>query len=309
MVDIEITTLGVLKPKLEAVSDNTQMRYRLIMPASATLGDEASFTMMLLAEILGDASALPTKAFLAVIERRIDRGLLGKAFWVHPVSRLFRDIRELLIGEDVDLSNITVPDDAPKPYPKGKDELAWRRGDGPTYTIDRAYEALSNRYRRLTPVVLANWEAFQANDTAMSLLREMHEEGMLDWQIYGVIFNFMMQDAIEAKAGMGAVLNGSQDLMRGILREMEAGKGPPINLEKFTRENLEAVRWSGLFAAMPSWELTNHRQTPDMEATKRFLSVRYHHFEDDIDHPDLFGWPPVPGRRILYLPEELQTKM
>jgi hypothetical protein len=301
-VDIEITTSGGLKPKLEPVSDNTQMRYRLVMPASATLGDEASFTMMLLAEILGHASALPTASFLAVIKRKIDRGLLGKAFWVHPVSRFFRDIRELLVGDDVDLSGIAAPEDAPRPEPKGSEELAWRTGDGPTYTKARAYEALSNRYRRLTPAVLANLEALREDQAAMSILREMHDEGMLDWQIYSVIFNFMMQDAIEAQAGMGAVLNGSPEIMRKILREFEAGRTPPINLGQFNRENLEMVRWSGLLAAMPSWELTNHRQTPDMEATRRFLSVRYHHFEDDIDHPDLFGWSPVPGRRMLSPP-------
>jgi hypothetical protein len=309
LVDIEITTSQALTPKLEAVSDNTQMAYRLIMPASATLGDEASFTMMLLAEILGNASALPTKTFLEVIKRKIDRGLLSKAFWVHPVSRLFRDIRELLVGEDVHLSDTVVPDDAPRLEPKGNDELSWRSHDGPTYTTARAYEALSNRYRRLTPTVLANWEALKASNEAMSLLREMHEEGMLDWQIYGAIFNFIMQDEIEKKAGMGAVLNGPPDIMRQILREMEAGKGPPINLEKFTRENLEMVRWSALLAAMPGWELTNHRQTPDMEATKRFLSVRYHHFEDDIEHADLFGWPAVVGRRVLHPPETSSTEI
>jgi hypothetical protein len=303
IIDIEITTSGDLKPKLEPLSDNAQMRYRLTMPASATLGDEASFTLMLLSEILGNASALPTEDFLTVIKRKLDRGLLGKAFWVRPVSRLFRDIRELLVGENLDLSDITVPDDAPRPKPLGSEDLAWRSGDGPTYTTARAYEALSNRYRRLTPAVLANLEALQADPAAMSLLSEMHDEGMLDWQIYGVIFNFMMQDAIEAKAGAGAILKDSPDVMRKLLREFEAGKSPSINLANFTRDSLEMVRWSGLFAALPSWELSTHRHTPDMEATRRFLAVRYHHFEDDIDHPDLFGWSPVSGRRILSRPE------
>ena len=117
-----------------------------------------------------------------------------------------------------------------------------------------------------------------------------------------MIFNFLMKVAIDAHAGMGAVLNGSLEIMRKILREFEAGRTPPVNLGQFNRGNLEMVRWSGVFAAMPSWELTNHRQTPDMEATRRFLSVHYHHFEDDIDHPDLFGWPPVLGRRIISPP-------
>ncbi|MER8708956.1 hypothetical protein NKH49_25945 [Mesorhizobium sp. M1088] len=301
-VDIEITTSGLLKPKLEAVPDNAQMRYRLTVPNSITLGDEASFTLMLLAEILGNASALPSGDFLKVVERKIDRGLLNNAFWVHPVSRLFGDVRDLLVGKDVVLSGISAPMDAPAPDPRIGDELAWLSDDGPTYTTARAYQALSNRYRRMTPVVAANLKALRAHPAAMALLEELHDEGLLDWQIYQVIFNFVLQHAIEAEVGYQVMANGSPDITQRLVKEFENGKTPAINLDEFTRETVKSVRWVGLFAAMPGWQLSNHRSTPDMEATRRFLAVRYHHFEDDIDHPSLFDWPPVPGRRVLEPP-------
>ncbi|RWB73979.1 MAG: hypothetical protein EOQ50_15950 [Mesorhizobium sp.] len=301
-VEIEITTSGQLEPKLEAVPDNVQMRYRLTVPNSITLGDEASFTLMLLAEIVGNASALPSGDFLKVVERKIDRGLLSKAFWVHPVSRLFVEMRDLLVGKDVVLSGISVPMDAPAPDPRSGDELAWLSGDGPTYTTARAYQALSRRYERMTPVVAANLDALRAHPTAMALLEEMHNEGLLDWQIYQVIYNFALQQSIEAEAGYHAMANGSPEITRRLVKEFENGKTPAINLNNFNRETVESVRWVSLFAALPAWQLSNHRSTPDMEATRRFLAVRYHHFEDDIDHPSLFDWPPVLGRRILEPP-------
>ncbi|TIV32694.1 MAG: hypothetical protein E5V90_01885 [Mesorhizobium sp.] len=301
-VEIEITTSGQLEAKLEAVPDNVQMRYRLTVPNSITLGDEASFTLMLLAEIVGNASALPSGDFLKVVERKIDRGLLSKAFWVHPVSRLFVEMRDLLVGKDVVLSGISVPMDAPAPDPRSGDELAWLSGDGPTYTTARAYQALSRRYERMTPVVAANLDALRAHPTAMALLEEMHNEGLLDWQIYQVIYNFALQQSIEAEAGYHAMANGSPEITRRLVKEFENGKTPAINLNNFNRETVESVRWVSLFAALPAWQLSNHRSTPDMEATRRFLAVRYHHFEDDIDHPSLFDWPPVLGRRILEPP-------
>lgn len=302
-VDIEIVLSGQLKPKLEPLDDNKRMAYRLSMPGGASLGDEASFTMMLLAEILGQASALPEDEFLAIIKKKMERGLLNKAFWVHPVSRLFADMRVLMTPEGVDLVGMQPPADAPAPEPRIGKELEWRSGDGPTYSTAKAYEALSNRYRRLTPAIEANLAAIKANPSAMALVQRMHDEGLLDWQIYGVIFNFMLQRAIEAEGhGVIAMAEDAQITQR-LMKAFEKGNTPPIDLSEFTPETVETTRWVGLFAAMPSWGLTNHRRTPDMEATRQFLAVRYHHFEDDIEHTPLFDWEPVSGRRIIAPPE------
>jgi hypothetical protein len=297
-VEITVSLARKLEPMIEQLPDNADLRYKLILPDSGMIGREAEFTFYVITRIVGEATALPVAKFLEIIDEKVKRGLLKKAFSAQPVTSLFRDLRSLLMPQVPDLSQLVVPTRPVTPPPMESDELAWETGPGPGYTIERAREALENRYRRTRAMARKLVPILRADPAAGAFLDGLHAVGLLDWQILNLLMSVMVGLAAEEEIG-GPLLGGTPDrdgIMRRAMARIESGSLPQVDPSLFNAEDARFTLATATMVTMRGWELTVHRQTPDFEAIKRLLDVRYNNSTDDIPHEDHFGWHRVQPR-------------
>ncbi|MCW2395774.1 MULTISPECIES: hypothetical protein [unclassified Sphingobium] len=247
--------------------------------------------MAMVSTMILQASAMPFADFEKVFEAKMKRGLSGRAFWVQPVGGLMRDVRQLMLGGLPDLSKETRPS-VTVPPPLIHPELAWRDGDAPGYSPDRARLALSNRYAKTAPVARVVVPKLMADPAARKALQEQHGRGLPDWQLLNAIYNFALNAAMEEEIG-GPLLGGTPDaqgIFRRAMKRLDAGDIPAIDETKFTAELLTFQMNMNVLATLKSWGLELHRQTPDVEGVRSLLDARYHSSTDDIPHENFFCW-------------------
>lgn len=87
--------------------------------------------------MVGQATAMPYTEFKAILEEKMKRGLMGRAFWVQPVGPLLKDVRDQLIQNMPDLARLTTPT-VTQITPLVHPELEWRSTLAPGYSIENA---------------------------------------------------------------------------------------------------------------------------------------------------------------------------
>jgi hypothetical protein len=290
-VHIRIEIEGVEPSSLRQDPDNGTSRFIITLPEGGDQTEEVERTFAMTATTVAQSTALPFVDFKAILDEKMERGLLTRAFWVQPVSALLKDIRELLIPNMPDLSQQPVVALAVAPALVHPD-LAWRSAPAPGYSREKSMQALVNRYRRTGPVVRAIAPLLMREEQSREVLQTCRAEGTLDWQLCNCIFNFTLNAAMEDELG-GPLLGGTPDaqgVMNRAIKRIENGEMPKVDLAKFDRTFVDFQLGLNTLATLKGWGLEIHRRTPDSIAAKRFLDARYMNSSDDIDHEDFFGW-------------------
>lgn len=290
-VHIKIEVGGSEPSAVRQEPDNGTLRFIIQLPDGGDKAGEVERTFAMSATMVAQATALPFDEFRQILDAKMERGLLTRAFWVQPVSALLKDVRELLIREMPDLSSLAVPGIAIPPALVHPD-LDWRSGPAPGYSTEQSKLALENRYRRTAPIVRKVAPLLMGQMQSRKVLEDHHAGGMPDWQLCNCIYNFTLNAAMEEELG-GPLLGGTADaqgVMNRAMKRIERGDIPKIDLAKFNRAFVDLQLGFNTLATLKGWGLEIHRQTPDSVGTKRFLDVRYNNSSDDIEHEDFFGW-------------------
>ncbi|MCI4591124.1 hypothetical protein MOK15_13610 [Sphingobium sp. BYY-5] len=290
-VHVRIETGSAGPSSLRQDPDNGTLRFIITLPEGGDQTEEVERTFAMTATMVAQATALPFVDFRTILDGKMERGLMTRAFWVQPVSALLKDVRDLLIGDMPDLSQQHAPALAIAPALVHPD-LAWRSTPAPGYSREKSIQALENRYRRTGPVMLAIVPLLMGEEKSRDVLQACHAEGMPDWQLCNCIYNFTLNAAMEEELG-GPLLGGTPDaqgVMNRAIKRIENGAMPKVDLAKFDKAFVDFQLGLNTLATLKGWGLQLHRQTPNSIATKRFLDARYMNSSDDIDHEDVFGW-------------------
>jgi hypothetical protein len=244
---------------------------------------DAPPTIVALASVLlGKCSALSASDFQARMSVALDAGLFNKTMSVRPYSELYcelmdkesfsRDLRhnfEPLFG-----SNEFHTREAP--------ELSWRDGDAPGYSVKKSEEHIVNRYRRAIRPIRLSLPRLVKDPRVLSLLRGLRSRGIKDWEIILILANLALN--YRMKFQNAVTIDDHKRLGEVIMKEEESESSVLIPVDAVTEEEVERCLLLGTGSMWRTWGLHVHRQTPDLQAMRRLLEVRYHVTRDDVPH-------------------------
>jgi hypothetical protein len=298
---IMVETGNLDRPDLEILPDNRCLTYRVILPAERAATEDFNVaiteTMAVVATVIGQATALDQKTFKVAIERCFERGLPLRIFSVRPA----REMMEFALAQanGIETLNTLKPIVLSRPI-KTQDspELGWRSGPGPGYSLKKAHEFLTNRYRRTSEIIKLSLPKLLANERIRLLLLNLKAKGFLDWQILSVLASIVGQYQVEASAGHSLTPELAKNF-RDRMSRAESTQDAVFDLSIIDEATLLGHANTSIAATFHTWGLGLNRQTPDLVGMKRLLDERYGHSTDDIPHPDFFSWstaaehPPV----------------
>ncbi len=292
-VDIEFESASVKKIAAEQIADNEKLRWHFVIPNEwAVRSDENEFEMTFssVVTVLLQATALHPDKFFAMAEERFEKGLVSKAFWVRPTGELLAKARseaELSFDPSTIKRRRTF-----SPDPLEHEELAWPTSVAASYSRRKAEEYLANRYRTMMPFARQVIPKLLAEPRWRERFRQLHDDGLLDWQIMLLLFNISIRQLTERRIGptMGENIEAAKKISLEVVQYLSEGGDPKFDASAVTDEDITDHLKTVVMANAKTWNLAFHRQTPDFEATKKLLDVRFGQASDDIGHEDVFRW-------------------
>ncbi|MBR1281351.1 hypothetical protein JQ597_04785 [Bradyrhizobium sp. AUGA SZCCT0177] len=288
---IEVELRSVSEPRIEQLPDNGRLVWRLVMPTDYEAADHCSETEFGLAgvalTILGQASALPFETFQTLTDDRFKRGLAARFFSVRPIRELLSSVQPEGLPFAL-LANSTRRELATSCDPVSSLELQWRSTPGPGYSKEKADEYLRNRYERGREAFQITLPRIVRDDRCRSIIHELRAEGFLDWQILGIVGAIVAQYQVQKEfPGLDPHALGKAVWDR--IYRAERVSDAKFDLSVLSDETVAIQKKTIAIAALKTWGLEVHRQTPDFDATKKLLDVRYQHSTDDLPHDDPFA--------------------
>jgi hypothetical protein len=129
------------------------------------------------------------------------------------------------------------------------------------------------------------------NKEFQSLVRDLREEGYLDWQILLLISNVAVNHRIDARLGPKRSWKDDVTATQNLMFKEETEEDTKVPVEVFTPERVTLQKQIMYGAVARTWGLEFHRATPDSAALKKLLDARYGNAKDDIAHKDIFCFP------------------
>ncbi len=288
---INVVLADETKPQCVQLPDNGKLAWMVSMPKAipeTSGGDSEAYQAHLMALVLmvvGQATALPVSKFDKVVEKILERGLPGRVFSVRPL----RELMKLAQPERLDFPKLKTearPTLHTEFQPMEPDELKWRTGPGPGYSRSLAEQHLRNRYENVTHGLRLTLPRIVDNDHCRRMLLRLRAEGFPDWQLLSALLSIVAQWQVEAKLGHPLSHPAQKRLVGDRILRDEQDYDPPFDLGVLTEDEIRFRLKMNTPAALNTWGLTSHRQTPDFDAIKRLLDERYRHSADDIPHAD-----------------------
>lgn len=275
---------------LEADTD-----WRVIMPEASASGDALGYddfheAFAIAATILGQVTALDGESFMAILTAAMERDLGLRAYSVRPARELMA-FAATQVDCVEDLAAMPTPV-LPRPIkPREPEELAWPTTPAPGYSAARARGILANRYQRPWETMRPSLERALADPQIKHLVLEMRADGLMDWQILGVLWNIICKAQVEADGPLPIERLGPAFMAR--ITRAERREDAVIDLTVIDNVRLEGQRHANNISALNTWGLTPNRPDIDPEGLRKFLDVRFRQAVDDIPHDDLFGGPRI----------------
>ncbi|WP_154073956.1 hypothetical protein [Agrobacterium tumefaciens] len=280
---------------MEQLPDNDNLTWTVTVPSEVKSGQQtammtaADYSMALVLTALRQASALPAADFEAMLRTRLDGGLANRVGFVRPARELMKDAREMATHSNP-LPAITIGE-SPKVEPLASADLT-PTGSAKLYNREQSLEMIGNRYRRLGDFTSRIAPRINSSPQAKAVLCAMHEQGVRDWEMIVILFNVAMQQHL---GSLNETLRKNDEwavrkLMTNAQDTLLADPNPAFEASALMSENWEMQKFVSVMAMSKSWGLEVYRETPDIAAVRRLLVERFHHQEDDIDHPDYFDW-------------------
>lgn len=290
-VTIQFRCDDVSEPSVTQQPRNEELIWAVVMPKSIGHDvDQLNVAVTAVAiMILRDSSALPYAEFDRLIEGRMERGLFGKVLSVRPVRELLK------FADPNSLDRARMAGEPPLKLvgarPIEAAELSWKRGPGPSYSREKAIEALQSRYTYGLQSVRMTLPRMLRDARWRRLIKSMRAEGLLDWQILAVLSNLVAQwqdEKLHGRPRTHAELIGQKKRLFERVFRAEDENDPDFDLEVGLEDGLKTQRKVQVLASFHIWGLEVHRVTPDFEAAERLLAERFGHSADDIAHDDPF---------------------
>jgi hypothetical protein len=267
-------------------NDGREWQVRLTGYDGTALDPEATQVELLsvISNILLDASLLPVDAYFAEVEDAFRRGLIHKLGSVRPFDEL--GVPSNVYGRTP--RGVVYPPSDPAEYPaRAADELHWRDGDGPTYDRDAAHDAIRRRYEKVPALLPRALARLRDSEPFLEVVQELKSRKWLDWHILNALTNYALNRLLHRE-----VIAPSKEAHEARVAQLLDAPGSlderPDDLLEPTIEDLETGELSQLVHSTQLWDLEIHQPTPDIPAIRTFLERRYHHFDDDVDHPSFF---------------------
>lgn len=167
-------------------------------------------------------------------------------------------------------------------------ELRWKGGPGFGYSKTKARTFLENRYRRTTAAVSLSLKVLVPSDRFQSWVRELRQEGYLDWQILILIANLAVDFRVRRMLN-AFTPQAYETAMRDLMNRAETEADLPFPEEMLYAHEAGFAKKANLISNAKIWGLVNRGPTPDFAAWKRMLNERYCQAQDDIEHADPFA--------------------
>ncbi len=292
-VELFVRAGDVVAPNITPVEKNTECAWNITMPADASAlspEESAVHAVAVALVVLRSVSALPSEALEELVKRRFESGLSNRTVAVRPIRELIElaPLDDSLQGR---LRHRSRPRFEVQLDPIEGPEIGWRTGPGLNYSPERAKEALRRRYRYFSDSIRLTLPRLLADDRSRETIAQMRRDGMLDWQILGLLAQLIMQWQDEFEHGRPdseAAFKQMRERLNARAQREELEQDPSFDLEGLNEGEIKARKFMQFLAVLVGWGLENRRRTPDGAAIKRLLDERYGNSTDDILHEDPF---------------------
>lgn len=237
--------------------------------------------------VLCKCSVLEKDNLMEKIEKAFSEGLPTKTFAIRPYAELYEyffpekdfvqtartDLKPLFSDQKFEVSE--------------HEQLAWIDTDGPGYSKKKSQEYIKNRYRQVIKPIRYTLPKLLKNEGFRSQIKKLRNDGYLDWEILLIIANICIDYRAKKKLPNNSYDDEFKKVMTELMtsEEKEDDLEVPVNI--FIEKRIEIQKNLSLAAIAQTWGLIIHSMTPDFCAVKKFLTVRYHLSEDDIEHEDV----------------------
>jgi hypothetical protein len=147
---------------------------------------------------------------------------------------------------------------------------------------------LRNRYDRSLEAFKITLPKIIGDNRCRLIIEGLRKEGFLDWQILAIIGSMVAQYQVQKEFSDRDPRTLRREIWDRIYRA-ECASDAQFDLDIFTLETVTVQKKTTAMAALTTWGLEMHRQTPDFDAMKKLLDVRYGHSIDDLPHDDPFA--------------------
>jgi len=257
------------------------------LPTTDRSAEDAVDSIALFVAILHCCSALWDDALMAAF----DKSVLEPIFVGRPYAELYREfVPAELFAENVRTTAGAFEEDRDFRSSAGE-RVPWFDGPGPTYEQEKAKLDIAHRYGRVQASLEYTLQRLKADQGVMARLQRLHDKGMKDWEILSILSNVALNHRLadqgdpapEQWLEIGLQLADKPEAPEGAL-------APGL----FSDEQLELHAVGYLHAFLNGRQL-RAPSCLNPVSIERFLTVRYRLREDDVEHPDIFGWSNSPG--------------
>jgi hypothetical protein len=240
--------------------------------------------------LLKTVSALPNDKFMQRYEAQLERGLSNRLNVYRPGESLFE---EFYARDDHDTiyaiarSSILQMPEHVIPTWTG---LCGPQGTHPDYSKNESLAVVRKRYRKLPPLVRRTLPRLLADETVRRDLQLLKGEGWKDWHLLLAIENVRFNYWINSTPELREKINrGDKEALMKSRGVEEGDEDPVIPSEEFKIENLKQSLRVSQLSTLSGLGLGVSQQTPNLEGVDRLLR-RFHYWDDDVPHPDIFSW-------------------
>lgn len=291
-VELELIVCNERNYSVEEIPDNERIAFKILVPRvedynHKSMQETQSEILAVASTILFWCSALPDSEIKKKLDSAFKNELSSKAFLVRPYWELFL---EFASGADFNarrLANIGIFDRKSSPQKESK-EIGWIDNPGYGYSKIKAHEFIQNRYRRAIAPVRKTLVRLRSSSRFNQWVSDLRAKGYIDWQILLILFNQVMNFRVNL---INPTFHPERhaDLCKEIMNREESDTDPYFPEDLLYDAKSEGPVMSSLIATTSTWGLQLRRSTPDIEAVKKLMDVRYFQSTDDIPHEDIFA--------------------
>lgn len=289
---IDFTRQRISQPIVQPEPSVEELRWRIEWPDNGGLSDlDAMFLAIATVSItlLRGVSFLPDSRLLDSFDDLFKGRVPGSALVGRPYAMLYQDtiLKQVFErGREAPMVPTTRARTSPvSPHPN----LQGLAGPGPGYTAEKSQALIATRYEVMERSLHVTLHTLRANSDFRKSVQQLREEGWRDWHILHAIFscalNFRAHERYGPQATPGQLAEFAEEFMAG----PEAADASEIPSHELTPERLEFFRQVNMGAVLKAWGLDFHHPTLLPSVIEDFLAARYSYWEDDVEHPDLFG--------------------
>jgi hypothetical protein len=291
-VELELIVWSGKKIRTEETPDNKSIAFKIFIPKvedynHKSMQETQSEILAVASTILFWCSALPDSEIKKKLASSFKNELSSKVFLVRPYWELFL---ELTSGTDFKarrLAQIGIFDRKISPQRESK-EIGWIDTPGYGYSNKKAHEFIQNRYRRAIAPIRKTLVRLRSSSRFNQWVSDLRCNGYLDWQILLILSSHVVNFRVN-------LINSTfhpehhKVLFMEIVNREESDTDPYFHEELLYDSKNDFAVFTSLIATTSTWGLQIRRDTPDIEAIKRLMDVRYFQSTDDIPHEDIFA--------------------